>query len=116
MTSTAAPRTQFTTPGDTDIVAVREFAAPRAKVWAAYTRPEHLLQWLSSPDSPMEVCEVDLRVGGTYRYRWGLPTGESFGFSGEFLEVEAPSRLVSTEAYEPAPSMAADVPPGPPAL
>ncbi len=40
MTSTAAPRTEFTTPSDTDIVAVRSFAAPRAKVWAAYTRPE----------------------------------------------------------------------------
>jgi uncharacterized protein YndB with AHSA1/START domain len=116
MTSSAAPRTQFATPGDTDIVAVREFAAPRAKVWAAYTRPEHLQQWLSTPDWPMELCEVDLRGGGTYRYRWRSPTGESFGFSGEFLEVEPPSRLVSTEAYDSAPSMTADVPDGPPAI
>ena len=46
----------------------------------------------------------------------GDPTGESFGFSGEFLEVEAPSRLVCTEAYEAAPSMTADVPDGPPAV
>lgn len=116
MTGTTAPRTQFTTPGDTDIVAVRTFAAPRTRIWAAYTRPKHLRAWLSQPHSPLEVCEVDLRVGGAYRYRWRLPSGESFGFSGEFLEVEEPSRLVSTEVYEPAPSMAAGVPAGPPAV
>ena len=116
MTSTAAPRTQFTTPGDTDIVAVRTFAAPRENVWSAYTEPRHLQQWLSTPDGPLEVCEVDLRVGGAYRYRWGIPTGESFGFSGEFLEIEAPSRLVCTEVYEPAPSMAEGVLDGPPAV
>ncbi|MDQ1636615.1 MAG: hypothetical protein QOJ32_3424 [Frankiaceae bacterium] len=115
MTGIAAPRTRFSTPGDTDIVVVREFAAPRGKVWAAYTRPEHLQQWLSTPDWPMDLCEVDLRVGGTYRYRWrkrrltGEPV-ESFSFSGQFLEVDAPSRLVSTETYEPAASTTVDAP------
>lgn len=112
----AAPRTLFTTPGDTDIVAVRTFAAPRRKVWAAYTRPEHLQQWLSTPEWPMTQCEVDLRVGGNYRYRWGNATGDSFGFSGEFLEVEAPARLVCTEVYETAPSASADAPYGPPTV
>lgn len=80
MTSAAVPRTRFTSEGDT-VVVVRTFAAPRRKVWAAYTRPEHLRVWLSLPDAPLDVCEVDLRVGGTYRYRWQLPDGGWIGFA-----------------------------------
>lgn len=95
-------KTDFTTPGETDVVAVRTFAAPRARVWAAYTQPEHVRRWLALPHSPMLVCEIDLRVGGAYSYRWALPDGSSFGFSGTFLEIEAPARLVTTELYAPA--------------
>lgn len=94
-------QTEFTTPNETDVVAVRRFAAPAALVWAAHTEPEHVRRWLGQPHSPMVDCEIDLRVGGRYRYTWSLPDGSSFGFSGTYVEIDPPRRLVSTEVYEP---------------
>jgi uncharacterized protein YndB with AHSA1/START domain len=79
----------------------RLFDAPREAVWKAYTAPELIQQWLLGPDGwTMPVCEVDLQVGGTYRYAWA-PTpgteGEEFGFDGSTLLVAAPYRWVVTE-------------------
>ncbi len=95
------PTTEFSTPGETDVVAVRRFAAPAALVWRAHTEPEQVRQWLAQPHSPMIVCEIDLRVGGRYRYAWSLPDGSAFGFTGTYVEVVPPRRLVSTEVYLP---------------
>ncbi len=95
------PMTEFSTPGDTDIVAVRRFRAPAALVWAAHVEPEHVRRWMAQPDSPMLVCDIDLRVGGRYRYAWTMPDGSAFGFTGSYVEIDAPRRLVSTEAYQP---------------
>ncbi|MDL9978112.1 SRPBCC family protein [Microbacterium sp. ASV49] len=70
---------------------------PRELVWRAHTEPELLKQWLLGPDGwRMTVCEVDPAVGGSYRYAWEGP-GESFGFDGENLVVDAPRRSVTTE-------------------
>jgi len=94
-----------TTPDDTSIVLRREFGAPPQRVWRAMTEPEHLVRWLGTPDLPLTTCEMDVRVGG--RYRWVFGSGErSMGVSGSFEDVAAPTRLVSFEKFDdfPGPS------------
>ena len=88
--------------GDREILFTRSFNAPRAKVWRALTEPELLKQWMGSfGDWTMPLCEVDLRVGGKYRYQWrnGV-NGTTMGMGGKFLEVSAPERLVATELFD----------------
>jgi uncharacterized protein YndB with AHSA1/START domain len=95
-----------TGPDDTSIVVRREFGAPPTRVWRAMTEPEHMLRWLGSPEFPLTTCEMDVRVGGAYR--WVFGSGElSMGVSGTFEEVAAPDRLVSTEQFDdyPGPSV-----------
>jgi uncharacterized protein YndB with AHSA1/START domain len=89
-----------TTPSDTEIVMTREFAAPRSLVFEAFTKPEHTRLWLGREGDTMSVCEVDLRAGGAWRYRWQLQEGGEMGMYGAFLEIEAPGRLVQTEHFE----------------
>lgn len=96
------------TPDDTSIVVRREFGAPVGRVWRAMTEPEHLMRWLGSPDFPLTTCEMDVRVGGSYRWVFGEPSsGPSMGVSGSFDDVAAPTRLVSTERFDdyPGPSV-----------
>ncbi len=94
------------TPDDTSIVVRRDFGAPPARVWRALTEPEHMRRWLGSPDFPLTTCEMDVRVGGAYR--WVFGSGDrTMGVSGTFDEVSAPTRLVSTEKFDdfPGPSV-----------
>ena len=101
---TTLPETaQVSLPNDTEVRVQRAFRAPRDLVFEAYTTPELLRRWLGGyPGWTMTVCEVDLRVGGTFRWRWRADEdGKEFGFQGEFLEVEAPSRIRNTEAFDP---------------
>jgi uncharacterized protein YndB with AHSA1/START domain len=96
---------QVATPDDTAIVVRREFGAPVTRVWRAMTEPVHMKRWLGNPDFPLTTCEMDVRVGG--RYRWVFGSGErSMGVSGSFDEVVAPRRLVSIEQFDdfPGPS------------
>lgn len=58
---------KVTTPDDTSIVVRRDFDAPADKVWRAITEPEHLRRWLGDPSFPLTTCEMDVRVGGSYR-------------------------------------------------
>jgi uncharacterized protein YndB with AHSA1/START domain len=89
-------------PNDRDVVVTRAFNAPRALVFDAWTRPELVSRWLLGPPGwTMPVCEMDVRVGGKYRWRWRNQQGAEFGFCGVFKEVVRPSRLVHTETYEP---------------
>ncbi len=93
------------TPDDTSILVRREFGAPPARVWRAMTEPAHMRRWLGDPDFPLTTCEMDVRVGG--RYRWVFGSGErSMGVSGSFDEVDSPRLLVSTEKFDdfPGPS------------
>ncbi len=95
-------KTAFTTPNPTEVVAIRTFGAPRWLVFAAHTEPKHLQQWLLGPDGwSMPICEVDLRVGGAWRYGWRNDAdGSAFEMRGVYLDVEAPSRVEFTETFE----------------
>lgn len=89
--------------GEREIVMTRAFAAPRELVFDALTKPELVRQWLTGPPGwSMPVCEIDLRVGGKYRYQWQHTNGNQMGMGGEFLEIVAPERLVSTEKFDQA--------------
>jgi uncharacterized protein YndB with AHSA1/START domain len=88
--------------GDREIVMTRVFNAPRHLVFEAFTRPDLLRQWLLGPPGwTMPVCEVDLRVGGKYRYVWRNDKGVEMTASGTFREVVAPERIVASETFDP---------------
>jgi uncharacterized protein YndB with AHSA1/START domain/organic hydroperoxide reductase OsmC/OhrA len=93
---TIAPR------GAREIVITRAFAAPRARVFEALTKPVLIHRWLLGPPGwAMPVCEVDLRVGGKYRYEWRRGSdGTEMGAGGVFREIRAPDRLVATERFD----------------
>jgi uncharacterized protein YndB with AHSA1/START domain len=78
----------------------RDFDAPRALVWEMFTRPEHVRQWWGAGHLEVTVCEIDLRVGGEYRYTGRTPDGTEVPFRGEYREIAAPERLVLTEIYD----------------
>lgn len=96
-------KTQVMLPSDHEVKVVRAFNAPRELVYKAYTTPELLKQWMLGPPGwSMPVCEMDVRVGGKYRWRWrSTEDGKEFGFHGEFQVVEPARRLVHTEYYGP---------------
>lgn len=92
----------WTTPSDREIVATRTFGASRRLVFAAFTDPAHVPNWLLGPNGwSMPICEIDLRVGGKWRYVWhNDEDGREFGMHGVYREVEAPSKVVNTEVFE----------------
>jgi uncharacterized protein YndB with AHSA1/START domain len=88
-----------TLPSDTEILITRAFDAPAELVYKALTTPELVKRWWGFDTSVWEVCEIDLRVGGTWRYV--IREGDlEVGFHGEYRELDAPRRIVSTEVYE----------------
>lgn len=94
---------KIATPTEREIVMTRIFDAPRRLVFDAHTRPELIKRWLFGPDGwSMTVCEVDLRVGGKYRYVWRHTNGNEMGMGGVFREVVAPERIVATEKFDEA--------------
>ena len=95
---------KLTTSGDRDLVMTRVFDAPRKLVYDAHTKPELVRQWLLGPPGwTMPVCEMDVRVGGKYRWVWRHDTnGTEMGMGGVYREVKAPERLVSTERFDDA--------------
>ena len=87
--------------GEREIVMTRMFVAPRTLVFEAYTKPEFVRRWLLGPDGwTMPVCEIDLRVGGRYRFLWRHAGGREMGMGGVYKEVTAPERIVSTEVFD----------------
>ena len=101
--SHAANRDSFTvtTPSDPEIRMTRLFDAPRQLVFEAMTKPEHVTQWWGrlGEGYSVPVCEIDLRVGGRWRFVNRHPHGEA-AFHGEYREITPPSRLVFTEIFE----------------
>lgn len=92
---------KLVTRGDREVVITRIFDAPRQMVWDAYTKPELLKRWLTGPPGwTFPVCEVDLKVGGKYRWVWRGPAGEEMGMGGVHLEVVPPERLVNTQLFD----------------
>ena len=90
--------------GDREIVMVRAFEAPRRMVFDAFTKPELIRRWLLGPDGwSMPVCEVDLRVGGKYRYVWRRDEdGTEMGMGGVYREIVPVERIVATETFDEA--------------
>src|SRR5258708_38620234 len=92
---------QLATPTDREIVVTRVFDAPRNLVFDAFTRPELLKRWLFGPDGwSMVVCEVDLKVGGAYRYVWRRTDGVEMGMGGVHREIVPPERIVATQLFD----------------
>jgi uncharacterized protein YndB with AHSA1/START domain len=92
---------QLATPTEREIVVTRVFNAPRRLVFDAFTKPELLKRWLFGPDGwTLEVCEVDLRVGGAYRYLWRGPNGVAMGMGGIHREIVIPERVVATQLFD----------------
>ena len=90
----------ITTPGDRDIVVVREFDAPRDLVWLCYSKPELVRRWYGLPDWTMTACEMDFRVGGKWRYVTRSPNGYEMGSQGIYREIVEPERIGQTEYYD----------------
>ena len=87
--------------GDRELVMKRAFAAPRKMVFDAYTKPELIRRWLGAfAGWEFDVCEVDLREGGAYRWVWRNTDGRTMGMGGVFREISAPDRLVCTEKFD----------------
>jgi uncharacterized protein YndB with AHSA1/START domain len=94
---------KITMRGDREIVITRVFDAPRSLVFDAFTRPELVKRWLLGPEGwSMPVCEIDLRVGGKYRYVWRHAKGHEMGMGGVFREIVPPERIVATEKFDDA--------------
>lgn len=96
-----------TLPSDLEIKIVREFDAPADLVFEVWTTPEHIRNWWGYPEHPMTVCEMDLRVGGAYRFVAEVPEFGEIAFRGVNKVIDRPRRLVSTEIYEAYPDVEA---------
>lgn len=95
---------EVSTPSELEIRVTRTFGAPRALVFDAFTKPALVRRWLLGPPGwTMPTCEIDLRVGGAYRYVWRNDAdGSSMGMGGTFREVVPAARLVATEKFDEA--------------
>ena len=92
---------KITTPSDRELSWTREFNASRKLVFDAMTKPELIRRWLLGPEGwTMPVCEVDLRVGGKYRYVWSHPEKGEMGMGGVYKEIIKPEKIVSTEVFD----------------
>lgn len=89
-----------TLPSDREILITRQFDAPAALVFKAVTTPALVQRWWACDATEWISCEIDLRVGGRWRYVTRQADGGEFGFHGEYREIDAPTRIVSTEAFE----------------
>lgn len=94
--------TTYATPNDREIVIARVVDAPRRIVFDAFSKPEHVSQWLLGPPGwTMPICEIDLPPGGKWRYVYRRASGSELTLSGSYLEVDPPERLVLTESWGP---------------
>lgn len=89
----------LTLPSDTEIVLTRVFTVPRRLVFEAWTDPKHVKQWYGCSVSTLVACEIELRVGGSYRYTMRSPDGVHHTMTGIYREITPPQRLVYTERY-----------------
>lgn len=101
---------QVSTPTETEIRMTRLFDAPRALVFEAMSKPEHVRRWWGCLGAgySVPVCEIDLRVGGRWRFVNEHPQGQA-AFHGEYLEIDPPGRLVFTEIFEDFPDVVTTV-------
>ena len=91
---------KLTTQGDREIVMTRVFDAPRRLVFDALTKPELFKRWFGPRGWSLAICEIDLKVGGTWRSVLRGPEGKEMGMRGIYQEIVPPERLVSTESFD----------------
>ena len=102
-TGAAAPTLDISCPSDNEVRMTRTFDAPRALVWEAMSKPEHVRNWYGFRGTTMPVCEMEMRVGGKWRFVSIAPGGEEVEFYGEYREIVEPERVVYTEIFAPFP-------------
>jgi len=100
MAVTSSGAAVVTLPTDTQILITREFDAPKHLVYKAWTTPELIKRWWTGDRGEATIIEVDLRVGGTWRYVMVANEGFEVAFHGEYREIAPNERLVTTEVYE----------------
>ncbi len=108
MATTGSRKANVTLPADEQILITREFDAPKELVYRAYTTPELIRRWWHAKRGEVVTCDIDLRVGGTWRYVMVTEDGQEVGFHGEYREIVPNERLVSTETYEGVPETVAE--------
>ena len=93
---------QVTTQGDREVRLVREFDAPRHLVWDCFTKPELVRRWLFGPDGwSFLVCDIDFRVGGSYRFVWHNPAvGAEMGMKGIYREIIPHERIADAQVFD----------------
>jgi uncharacterized protein YndB with AHSA1/START domain len=100
MAVTSRGTATVTLPNDDQILITREFDAPKDLVYKAWTTPELVKRWWHANRGEVTIAEIDLRVGGKWRYVSVTPDGFEVGFHGEYREIVSNERLVATEVYE----------------
>jgi uncharacterized protein YndB with AHSA1/START domain len=103
MAVTSSGTAKLTLPTDEEILITREFDAPRHLVYKAWTTPELVKRWWSGGGGEVTVAEIDLRVGGTWRYVMLAQGEHEVAFHGEYREIVPDERIVTTEVYEAMP-------------
>jgi uncharacterized protein YndB with AHSA1/START domain len=97
---TQTSKLSITTPSERELAMTRVFDAPRRLVFDAYTKPELLKRWFGPEGWTLVVCEIDLAVGGSWRYTLRKGDGTEMRMSGVYREILAPERIVSTESFD----------------
>jgi uncharacterized protein YndB with AHSA1/START domain len=100
MPVTSSGTAKVTLPADDQILITREFDAPKELVFKAFTTPELVKRWWNAKRGEVTVAEIDLRVGGKWRYVMVADGGMEVGFHGEYREIVPNERIVSTEIFE----------------
>ena len=103
MATTSSQKAKVTLPADEQILITREFDAPKDLVYRAWTTPELVRRWWAGKRGEVTSAEIDLRVGGRWRYVMMAEGGFEVAFHGEYREIVPNERVVSTEVYEGAP-------------
>ena len=103
MTDTIQREGTIALPSDREIVMQRVFNAPARTLFDVWTKPEHVRKWYGVRSTTVTVCDIDLRVGGAWRWVVTKPQGMEIAFSGVFLEIDPPRRLQRTERFEAMP-------------
>jgi uncharacterized protein YndB with AHSA1/START domain len=106
MVGKSSGKLKVTLPSDNEILLTREFDAPPRMVYEVMTKPEYVKYWWCCMDGfSMPVCELDLRVGGRWRFVMRSPDGKDVAFNGEYREIVPAQRIVNTEIFEPYPDL-----------
>jgi uncharacterized protein YndB with AHSA1/START domain len=100
MNVTTSQSAKVTLPTDEQILVTREFDAPRHLVYKAMTTPDLVRRWWHAKRGEVTACEIDLRVGGKWRYAMVADDGTEVGFHGEYVEIVPDERIVTREVYE----------------